>query len=140
MEDNLTQTNVGDNLEPVYYYRFQEISYAPPLDEFENPVGEGGVIIELQTYLVTKKTPKGVKIRRAYKTSKGGGGQRVAYSNVEKQVTNTHIKRYAHPTIEEAKEAFIARKKKEKSIYDARSRKMTKLLKMIMEGKYESYT
>lgn len=86
-----------------------------------------GVEIHLQEYPVLKKTPKGVRldIWFGYKPEKEKG----------KFVLFDSTKRYACPTIEEAKASFIARKEKQLKILKNQIRDIECALKLISEGK-----
>lgn len=77
------------------YYRFEERHYAPPVDEFDNPIGEGRCAVVLLKYPVKKHTPKGVRLKTG------------------RFVLNTARKRFACATVEEAVTSFIARKRKQ---------------------------
>lgn len=85
-------------------FRYEDIKYAPPLDEFENPIGEGRVAIRLYKFPVLKETPQGVWID----------------TGLEKKWINLSArKKYACLTEEEAKESFIARKKRQIRILES---------------------
>jgi hypothetical protein len=104
-------------------YRYQEITYAAPLDEFENPIGVGMTEVKLREYPITKKTEKGVWI----------GG----YDYKDKFVNLNTRKKFACPTIEEAKESFIARKRAQIRIMNARM-KTAVIALGIMESMIEN--
>lgn len=92
-------SNIGDT-----FYRYEDVRYAPPLDEFDNVSGPGRVEILLRTYLVTKTTPCGV------------------WLDQEKFVNQKLRKQFAHSTKEAAHEAFLARKSRQRSILKAQLR------------------
>lgn len=96
-------------------FRYDAIKYAPPLDEFENPVGEGRVDVKLRAYPVLKVTAKGAWIDN-------GSGSRF--------VLLTAKKRFACPTIQEAAESFDARKKAQLRILMSRMRDVEKALRI----------
>lgn len=84
-------------------YRYEDVVYATPFDdEGRYP---GTLKLELREYAVLRRTAKGVWI--------GVGGD-------ERFVLTTARRRYACLTIEEACESFIARKKAEIRIHEAR--------------------
>ena len=85
------------------WYRFEEIHYAPSLDEFDNPVGEGHTDVCKIELDVIKKTPCGVWLDLGF-----GSGSR--------WVSCTSHKRYACPTEAEAMESFLARKRRQITI------------------------
>ncbi len=94
----------ADYVAPVLY-RYEETKYAAPLDEHENPCGNGSIVVYLYRYRIIKRTPKGCWIDL-------WGDKRF--------VRNEGRKRYALPTIKEAKESFIARKLAQIRIYRTR--------------------
>lgn len=100
---------VGDT-----WYRYDDIRYAAPLDEYENPRGPGRVAVELRSYQVQRVTPKGVWLSRYY------GDPRFVRLSARK--------RFAYPTPEEALESFMARKKRQLSILHAQAAKVERAL------------
>jgi len=101
------------------WYRYEDQSYAPPVDEFDNIVGSSTLKVNLLEFRVTKLTPKGVKLRRWFGDFSGSD---------EVLVLNSHNKKHACPTKESALESFLARKTRQKSIYSARLRDVDKAL------------
>ena len=87
-------------------YRYEDVQYAAPLDEFDQPVGRGRVSVSLYAFPIMKRTPKGVWIS--------------IYVGKERFVRLNATKHFACPTLEEAKQSFIARKKAQIRIYEAR--------------------
>lgn len=92
-----------------YWYRYEDHRTAPPLDEWDQPVGRGEVHIGQLRYEVLRHTPKGVWIRY------------VTMFNDERFVLRDARKRFACPTVEEAQISFMARKKKQLSILTVRA-------------------
>ena len=99
-----------------YWYRYDDIQYAPPLNEWDEPEGEGEVKVWLTKYKVISLTPKGAWLMV-------DGRQRWTKRDA--------IKRFACPTIEEAKESFIARKTKQIAIYHARIKRASKAIRLV---------
>jgi hypothetical protein len=95
---------------PSVYYRYQETHYAPPVDEFDTPIGEGSTDVKCLEFRVAKQTPKGVRLDNG------------------KLVLHQSLKKYANPTPSEALAAFIARKKAHRKILCARIRKIERAL------------
>jgi len=93
------------------WYRYEDYCTAPPVDEFENRIGESEVHIRLRTFEVVKHTPKGVWLIETIGTWK---------CEPERFVLKDSHKRFACPTIELALESFEARKLKQARIYRAR--------------------
>ena len=105
-----------DNQDIEYWYRHEEIYTAPPVDEWERSIGEGGVIIHLRKFRVKHHTPKGVWLDLY--------GDR----EVQRFVLKDARKRYACPTLEEAQVSFLARKKRQLTIYEARAKGIRKTI------------
>lgn len=106
-------------IKPLCYYRYVEVNYAPPLDEYDQPCGEGRTDIMLIEYEVSHHTHKGVWLH---------------VDNRLRFVRNEARKRFALPTIEEALISFIARKERQIEIYQSRI-KSWKKAKRIAEAK-----
>jgi len=77
------------------------------------------VSIELKTYLVIRHTPKGVWIDTRFD---------LAEKSRKKFILKDAMKRFACPTIEEAKESFLARKRKQLRIYKARTKQVEQVI------------
>jgi hypothetical protein len=104
----------------TYWYRYDDIQYASPLDEYER-VGIGEIKVHLQEYRVVKETPKGVWLQQQSSFSKFGDSDR-------RFVLKDARKRFACPTKEQAMESFEARKKAQIRIYTARIKRAEKAL------------
>lgn len=104
-----TGPQVGDT-----WYRYDDIRYAAPLDEYENPRGPGRVAVELRSYQIQRVTPKGVWLSR--------------YFGAPRFVRLSARKRFAYPTPEEALESFMARKTRQLSILRAQAEKVERAL------------
>lgn len=96
-------------VETEYWYRYEDYHTAPPLDEWEQPVGRGEGYITLRKWIVLRYTPKGLWIE--YETEYGS----------KKFILAGAHKRFACPTIEEAQISFLARKKKQLGILETRA-------------------
>ena len=101
------------------YHRYDDRTYAAPLDEFDNPMGPSRLSIEHTTYPVLKATPKGVWL------DLGLGGRRL--------VLHASRKRFACSTEEEALRSFIERKKRQAGICDTRAEKARTALFLAAE-------
>ena len=88
-----------------HYYRYMEIRYAAPLNEYDEPQGRGRLEVVLLTYPVIKRTPKGAWIH--------ADGER-------KFVLTSANKRFACATLEEAQDSYVHRKRKQIAIYQSR--------------------
>lgn len=79
-----------------FWYRYEDSLISAGVDECDNPLGPPRVHVYLYEYPVIKYTPKGAWIS----------------VGVEKKfVLRDARKRFACPTVEEARESFIARKR-----------------------------
>lgn len=108
---------MADALASEVYYRYEDRRYAGPCDEWGDPIpGSGHSDIHLRTYEVLKHTPKGVWLRFRYD---------------KKFVLASANKRFACATIEEAAESFIARKKRQISIYKNRMQRAEEVLNLF---------
>lgn len=106
----------------TFWYRFEEVSYSAGLDEWEQPLGPSEVKVHLRQFPVTIQTPKGVWID-------AWNGPRFVLRDARK--------RYACPTKEEARVSFIARKKAQIRIYNARIRTAKLALNIINDRHLE---
>ena len=97
-----------------YWYRCEDYRTAAPLDEFDNPVGQGSLHVKMRRLKVLKHTPKGVWLDD--------------YGN-RKWVSKDAKKQFACPTLEAAKHSFIMRKKRQCQILQARLKTATEALK-----------
>lgn len=88
------------------YYRFVDIRYAAPLDEWDTPIGRGSMKVELLEVPVYRFTRCGAWME-------GPNG-------LPKFVLRSANKQYALPTKEEALASFIARKRRQAKIYRSR--------------------
>ena len=89
-----------------YRYRYEDKRRAAPVNEFEQPIGEGSLEIVLYRWEAIKHTPKGVWLEL-------WGHKRF--------VLNKSHRRFACSTIDEARASFVARKNRQASIYEARA-------------------
>lgn len=87
------------------WYRYEDVQYST-VDEFDQSCG-GQLVVELRTYRVLSHTPKGVWIK--------------LYCGDKRFVLKDARKKFACPTLELAKESFIARKKRQAQIHTARA-------------------
>jgi hypothetical protein len=92
--------NQWPTLDPtgMLWYRFDDIQFAPPLDQFERPSGIGRLIVQRSTYKVLKVTPTGVWL--SY-----GCGKRFCKAGAKRK--------FACATEAEAIESFKARKRRQ---------------------------
>jgi hypothetical protein len=101
--------------EVTYWYRVEDITYAAPVDEFDNPIGSGRTEVVMRRYEVVKTTPKGVWLRDFVSIF---GTTDSEYKG--KFVLRDARKRWACPTTGEAIASFEARKRKLIKICQAR--------------------
>lgn len=84
------------------WYRVVDGRRAPPLDEWDNPVGSGQSYARVLEVPVIRRTPKGVWVE--------------GFDRVERFVLLDARKRWACPTFEEAVDSFRARKQRQAKI------------------------
>lgn len=96
-----------------HWFRYDQIDYAPPLDEWDNPMGQGRTDIYLTKYLVLKHTPKGVWLRVGTEWAAD-----LELVPIKRFVLKAARKHFACPTEHDALESFIARKKAQQRILD----------------------
>lgn len=101
------------------FYRFDDVSYST-WDHVADCIGPSRLVVHLTTYTVTKRTPTGVRLL-----------------GVNRFVSCKTNKRFACPTIEEAKESYIARKKRQKRIHEARVHRAEKAIELVNKGDYK---
>lgn len=92
-----------------YWYRVDDITYAPPLDEFDRPCGSGRIEVRMHRYKVLKVTPKGVRLQDFVAFD---GATSSFKENPGKFVLRDARKRWACPTPGEAVTSYEARKNK----------------------------
>lgn len=91
-------------VEGKFVYRYTQVNYAPPVDEFDNPIGTGSIDVRLNKYAVLSQTPKGLWID-------GPEGR--------KFISTVSRKQFACLSKEDAIISFISRKKRHISILEA---------------------
>lgn len=106
-------------------YRIDSVCYAAPLDEFENPIGEGRKELHIDSFDVIKRTPCGVWIRVN------------SWSDEKRFVNLKSRKKYACETIDDAKLSFIARKNRQIKILSARLRTAKIFLEQAISGRWK---
>lgn len=101
-------------------YRYQEVTYAGPLDEFDEPTGLGRTEVILHEYPVFKTTKKGAWIYL------------YNHSDEYKRFVNLAArKQFACKTKELAKASFIHRKQAHLSILLAQANRIKSVLSMV---------
>jgi hypothetical protein len=110
--------------QPDTYYRFEDYLQGTGGYDIhgEWEPGLAYVALRLQTFPVLKHTPKGVWIRDS------GGARRFIF----------HIwrKRYALPSIDEAKTSFLRRKERQAGIYEARAKSARTAIALMKKDAY----
>lgn len=102
------------------FYRYEDVQYAPSLDEYDNPIrGSGALRVHLREYRVLKHTPCGVQL------------------DIGRFVNTQRRKQFAHATKEAAKEAFIARKTRQADIHQARVNRAVKAIRIIQGKEFD---
>lgn len=96
-----------------YWYRYDDMQWAPPINEVGEREGDGRVTLFLHEFPVVKYTPKGA---------------RISVAGHERWVSRHARKRFACPTKEEALDSFVARKLAQKRILAKQLRRADRAL------------
>lgn len=99
----------------VVFYRYVDVAYAPMADEFGERRGSGDLKVELREYPLVRRTPKGVWIDD--------------YGH-ERFVLLSARRKFACETKEDAMESFIARKRRQLEIYNARAERAKRAIRI----------
>ncbi len=105
-------------------YRYEDVAYAAPFDD--TGCLPGTLEVELRTYRVVRRTAKGAWIAGCFPDSDG-----FDLIGAERFVLLAARKRFACPTIDEARQSFIARKRKQARIYKARMERALRAIAAI---------
>jgi hypothetical protein len=98
---------------PVYFYRYEDRMYCS-FDEYGDSYGSSYLKVELRKYRVRKYTPTGVRL-----------------CGLSRFVSTKTHKRFACPTIEEAKISFIARKERQAAIHQGKADQARRAIEQI---------
>ena len=110
-----------------FWYRYEDVRCAASLNEWGDIVGVGPLEVRLRKLAVVRHTPKGVWL--SYGSIVNGG-----ISTPARFVLREANKRYACPTVEEAKVSFIARKRRQLAIHAAAVKRAEEAI-AIVEGR-----
>lgn len=106
------------------FYRYEDVQYAPSLDEYDDPIPGSGVLrVHLRTYEVAKHTPCGVQLEMGFGATR--------FVNTQRR------KQFAHATKDAAKEAFIARKTRQAAIHQVRVNRAEKAIRIIQGKEFD---
>lgn len=113
---------------PTSYFRYSEVLRGTGYtDQWGEYVSTGSyVALQLQEFQVIKHTPKGVRIQDYH--YRGGTLE------TGRLICHDWNKKWACPTVEEARLSFIARKKRQARIYEARLRQAKEALQLAEDG------
>lgn len=100
-------------------YRAEGVTYAPPVDEFDNPYGEGRAVVRIDKYAIIDYTPSGAWI--AYGCERG------------KFVNLRATKQWACASEAEARDALRHRKRRQITILSGQIRTAERVL-AILDG------
>lgn len=125
-----------------YWYRYDDACYAAPIDEFGDRFGNSAVYVKLTKYPVIKHTAKGVWLSLIYfnKDYYNSVSDYIFRMNEKRFVLLNARKKFACPTIELAKESFIARKNRQISIHSAHVRTAELAKKIVLRNNGEYIT
>lgn len=108
--------------EQQYAYRYTDRHWAPMLDQFEQPMGDGRKEISITMYKILKKTPKGFWIETGL--------------DEKKFVLSCANKTFACSTKEDAMQSYIFRKKKQIKILSRQLVDAELFLNIARSGKF----
>jgi len=109
---------------PEIWYRYIDVAYSTGYDEYTDRSTGSIIEVELREYEVLRRTPKGAWINASpFRSTTSVRG--IAD---EKFVLLSARKRFAHPTKDEAMTSFIARKRAQIRIYEARVKRAKEAL------------
>jgi hypothetical protein len=117
--DPIDAPDYAETLQGEHWYRYEDVKYAAPLDEFDEPMGEGDLHLHLRAYRIDKHTPCGVWAAGRW-------------------ISRDARKRFACPTRMEALESYIARKTGQARILRAKLNKAESLLNLAIGLKEEA--
>lgn len=110
--------------EPTSYFRFEEVRHGTGYTDVcgEYVSTSSYVRLQLREYQVIRRTPKGVRIND-YSGSEHG-----------RFISSEWNKQWACPTVEEARQSFIARKRRQALILEARLRQARTAMQLAEDG------
>ena len=109
------------------WYRFEDRRYSVTIDADAEVFGSR-MDVELHEYYVAKHTPKGVWLTMFRCSSDTPFSPKTYWARF---VLHSARKRFACPTIELAKESFIARKRKQARIHRARAAQADRAIEIV---------
>lgn len=115
---------------PEIYYRYEDVQYAAPLDEWDRPRGPGELKVELRTYEVDKRTACGVWLVQTFGSFR---------SSIRRFQLDRSHKRFACPTLDLARESFVARKRRQAAIHQAAVDRAERAIKLVSRQREEKY-
>ena len=105
----------------VFYYRYTDHMTAGSVDEYGKIIpNSGSVVVQLHKFRVLRFTPAGVWISLSFFNTGPGHTFEHTPHVYRRFILKEATKRFALPTIEEAKKSFIARKQRQIGIYQRR--------------------
>lgn len=110
--------NFAVDPEPTYWYRFEDRTVSAGVDEWERPLGPPRLEVALRKHRFIKATPKGAWI---------------SVHGSRRFVLESATKKFACPTIEAAKESFVARKSRQAAILMSRVNRANEAIRRVRE-------
>lgn len=113
-------------VEPTSYFRYEEVLRGTGYTDQSGEYVSTGSYVELQLreFKVLKETPCGVRIDDYMRSSQPHG----------RFISRDWNKQWASPTVEEARQSFIARKRRQARILEARLRQAQEAMKLAEDG------
>lgn len=101
-----------------FLYRFEDVVYAHRTDPYDDDAWGSSLVVELEAFNVRSWTPLGATL---YFMS----GSRHKFVNL------AATKKFACKTVDEALESFIARKKRQAGIYEAKAERARAAIRLV---------
>lgn len=120
-----------------YLYRFYDVQYSAGCDEFGNDLGPGRVEVYIMQFPIHKETPCGAWIVQESWLS---GPNEVPLREALKFVNLKANKKFACRTVAEAKESFLARKKRQIRILNSQIERAKKAIVSMESLNLDKYT
>ena len=109
-----------------YWYRLEEQRYAAPLDEYDQPMGRGQLVVHVRKLKVLRHTPKGAWLI----------GLQYGHNN-PRFVLREGKKRFACPTLEDATQSFLKRKDRHARVLQAQLETVEEASAMAKSGRFQ---
>jgi hypothetical protein len=115
------------------WYRYEDRIYARYSYD-DDTFSTGEFIVELLRYSVMRVSSRSAWLARIHQMAPEFGGKK--FLGTDRRVLLGATRRFACPTLAEAKDSFVCRKTKQRSIYEAGRNRASRALALVAE-RYE---